>query len=486
MNSPQLPLVKEEARPKSTDEHIENLEKRLVSLVPSEKDTTEESSVVKPKKDRNALLIRIKLQQEKVRKQKVEAERRKEEEEEMLAALEKEEEEILAELENETNSCEEEEVLAEVKKEGSMLSEFLKDEHEELAELAEDTTISVEEEFETYNAEETMMPSPSAPSHDQLEADFSLLYPQEDTQESSYSVQESSYNVEAVGSITPPHAVEQSTESIVLDEDNATLVEEQRQILAEIQRQQSVKKSNAESLCEVRSETTVARSAAPSRTVEISSGHRVPLHGQEKTREAIAKGTAILVQCVSCQNWMQVTHTAKLMFCPMCSVVSPVQKQNQVMTKEDAVRMTHDRKMAESLQNQEWMDQKEEEMKNEGSWFGARSDTTTWAEWLGISAKQESKEENTTSASRMYDVQTGEENGVEMEHLAGRVAERKPLFSCVVESVSTVANTLRAAAGGPSDENTHGISTEPLISVTTVGRQKNENNEYTSLTLNEE
>ena len=44
-----------------------------------------------------------------------------------------------------------------------MLSEFLKDEHEELAELAEDTTISVEEEFETYNAEETMMPSPSAP-----------------------------------------------------------------------------------------------------------------------------------------------------------------------------------------------------------------------------------------------------------------------------------------------------------------------------------
>ena len=85
-----------------------------------------------------------------------------------------------------------------------MLSEFLKDEHEELAELAEDTTISVEEEFETYNVEETMMPSPSAPLHDQLEADFSLLYPQEDTQESSY-------NVEAVGSIIPPHAVEQST-----------------------------------------------------------------------------------------------------------------------------------------------------------------------------------------------------------------------------------------------------------------------------------
>lgn len=45
-----------------------------------------------------------------------------------------------------------------------------------------------------------------------------------------------------------------------------------------------------------------------------------------------------------------------------------------------------------SLQNPEWMDQNEEAMNYERIWFGMQSDMTTWAEWLGITAKQEIKE----------------------------------------------------------------------------------------------
>ena len=86
------------------------------------------------------------------------------------------------------------------------------------------------------------------------------------------------------------------------------------------------------------------------RMVKIGNNQMVALHGQDRTKKAIKEGTAILVQCVSCQNWMQVTDTATLMFCPVCQVVSPVIQQNEVMTKEEAIQLTMDRKLAEKLQ----------------------------------------------------------------------------------------------------------------------------------------
>lgn len=39
----------------------------------------------------------------------------------------------------------------------------------------------------------------------------------------------------------------------------------------------------------------------------------VAIHGQEKTRAAIANGTAIVANCLCCQTRVQVTHTATLM-----------------------------------------------------------------------------------------------------------------------------------------------------------------------------
>jgi len=100
---------------------------------------------------------------------------------------------------------------------------------------------------------------------------------------------------------------------------------------------------------------SAAAAVAPSqstsqRMITIGSNQTVALHGQDITKKAISDGTAILIQCVNCQNWMQVTGKATLMLCPICRVVSPVVKQNEVLTREEAIQLTKDRDIAEKLQ----------------------------------------------------------------------------------------------------------------------------------------
>jgi hypothetical protein len=96
-----------------------------------------------------------------------------------------------------------------------------------------------------------------------------------------------------------------------------------------------------------------ARSRGPTQIIDVGSGQKVAVHDQAKTREAISRGTALLVECVSCQNWMQISETATLMFCPCCQSVVPIVKQNTVRTREEAILLQRDRKMAEQLQREE-------------------------------------------------------------------------------------------------------------------------------------
>ena len=186
---------------------------------------------------------------------------------------------------------------------------------------------------------------------------------------------------------------------------------------------------------------------------------------------------------------------------------SPVQKQTTVMTKEEAIRESMDRKLAQQLQDAEWQEQNEEDG-GWSSWFSQRRENTsnetqskmTWSEWLGFSSTEapRTQEVRTTTPNNrpgeMYDVLTGEEHDdnatPEREGLQqGIVAERKPLYSCIVESATTVASTIGKAVIGEYDDeegNVHGVSSEPLLAVTTVSREQNrEHNEYTSLTANQ-
>ena len=200
-------------------------------------------------------------------------------------------------------------------------------------------------------------------------------------------------------------------------EERRKMMEEQRAIMEQIQKEKQANeaaiaavkaenfedRANGAASSQQRAPTSVARAAAMTesgevdstlseeaertRTVDIGGGQRVALQGQERTKAAIASGTAILVQCMNCQNWMQVTDSATLMFCPVCQTVSPVIKQSEVNTKDEAIQLMKDRQLAEQLQNMEYEEnddgrsrQARSKQKNTGN--EEKKDTGTISDWL--------------------------------------------------------------------------------------------------------
>lgn len=284
-------------------------------------------------------------------------------------------------------------------------------------------------------------------------------------------------------------------------------------------------------------DTAVERREAR-RLVKIGNNQTVALHGQGRTKKAIKDGTAILVQCINCQNWMQVTGTATLMFCPVCQVVSPVIKQSEVLTKEEAIQLTMDRKLAEKLQAEAYdhddSNEQKEEQKDDGYFsklFGSSSSnaaavrsssvTSTDSWWdkisnivsYGVTETEETRERGELGVtlppgSSSVSTYPGERRGTrspavtdggreeetqgllrpvidgnEANLPAARVAEQKPLFSCVADSVSSAASALFSNAEGEEDEegNIYGIDASSLL-VTSAGRQ---GGEYSRLNDNE-
>jgi len=277
-------------------------------------------------------------------------------------------------------------------------------------------------------------------------------------------------------------------------------------------------------------EETAAETRDSRRMVKIGNNHMVALHGQGRTKKAIKDGTAILVQCISCQNWMQVTGSATLMFCPVCQVVSPVIKQTEVLTKEEAIQLTMDRKLAEKLQAEAYehdgSNEKKEEHQDSGYFsklFGSSSSnsgaavrtssvTSTDSWWDKISnivsygVTEEPRERGdlgvtlppggSSSVSTYPGARRGnlspvstdggrnrhqEEtqgllrpviDGNEANLPAARVAEQKPLFSCVTDSVSSAASALFSTGAREEDEEGHiyGVDASSLL-VTSAGRQ---------------
>jgi len=279
------------------------------------------------------------------------------------------------------------------------------------------------------------------------------------------------------------------------------------------------------------------------RMVKIGSNQMVALHGQDRTKKAIKEGTAILVQCINCQNWMQVTDTATLMFCPVCQVVSPVIQQNEVMTKEEAIQLTMDRKLAEKLQQEAYDDGEAEEgagTEEEPGFFsslfgggggkaaaaasttaatastaaassGAAAQSDSW--WNKISsvvsygmADEQDRDELAvtrppgSAAMSQYPANRARSSpvsatanindGVSATHQdetrgllspvvvdggsdnntanlpSGRVAEQKPLFSCMMDSVSNAANAVWSTGDGDEVDGVDGSS----LLITNAGR----------------
>jgi hypothetical protein len=251
-------------------------------------------------------------------------------------------------------------------------------------------------------------------------------------------------------------------------------------------------------------------------SINIGGGHNVQLHGQEKTQEAIKKGTAQLVLCLNCNNWMQVAETATLMFCPICSVVSPVVQQDQVLSKDELLQMEQDRKLAESLQAEERAAARGDGSSSEypgnrraatsrASATAGNSEKSWWdtisEALVGVGVSADAPGTETANRSSTYNPPgstfsnqrtlhsaiTGEEGGDERLGLlsnegggdgrpAARVAASQPLFSCVVDSISSTANAASNYIMGEDDDEdeVHGVDASSFLAVPNAGREKNE------------
>eukprot|EP00956_Cyclotella_meneghiniana_P031053 scaffold80424_cov70-Cyclotella_meneghiniana.AAC.1 len=268
---------------------------------------------------------------------------------------------------------------------------------------------------------------------------------------------------------------------------------------------------------------------APRRFVKIGGNQTVALHGQERTKKAIKEGTALLVQCMNCQNWMQVTASATLMFCPVCQVVCPVVRQSEVLTKEQAIQLTMDRKLAEKLQAESYI--ADENKPKEGGYFArlfgsGESSTSTAPATTNNAAPRSNSWWNTISSIVSYGVEeeshrgeigvtrppgasttnssisaypgqrrpgsltpasvTGTEetrglltttptsdnlhpvvvHGNEANLPAGRIAEQRPLLSCVYDSVSSAASAVFTNDEPDEEGNVYGVDARSLLAVT--------------------
>ena len=314
------------------------------------------------------------------------------------------------------------------------------------------------------------------------------------------------------------------------EEEKQALLDEQRRIMEEIERNKSGNSASAAVAAaeafDQRSNAAVARIAGgetrvrlpdanqqQQRTVKVGGDQEVALHGQEKTQKAIEDGTAILVECVNCNNWMQVTDNATLMFCPACQVVSPVDRENALRTKEEVLQLEADRKLAEELQKEEYSaaeraeqaerrrKKREQKAKEEAAKQGE-----SWWDWLGLGGATTTDATTTTQTQPQYrgdlgqsrppgagaaglsSVQTGEinysnsydrEDRPLMTQGGARVAQAKPLFACVADSISTAANSLYTQNLSQDEEgNVHGVDSSSLLAMSNAGRGDNTRGGY--------
>mmetsp|Transcript_5458 Transcript_5458/g.8977 ORF Transcript_5458/g.8977 Transcript_5458/m.8977 type:complete len:494 (-) Transcript_5458:66-1547(-) len=294
----------------------------------------------------------------------------------------------------------------------------------------------------------------------------------------------------------PEEDVIMGMEGLSPEERNA-LMEEQRNIMQQIESEKSANQSAIAAVqadnFDMRSTTNAVNaisgnSRAPTMRpppgaetgskVNLGGGQEVDLHGPERTKEAIKEGTAILVQCVNCENWMQVTGNATLMYCPVCAVVSPVMQENAAMSKEEALQMEADRKMAEQLQSEEYEERPAARQPRARQAAAPAQEEESWWDTVTGMFSTETKSEAPpppmqslpSSDERQSLTGGGTGSPARAPRQGARVAEQKPLFSCVVDSVNSTVGTLTGQLSQDAEGNVHGVDASSLLAVSNVGR----------------
>ena len=332
----------------------------------------------------------------------------------------------------------------------------------------------------------------------------------------------------------PPPEIDEDILAALDPSERQAILEEQRKIMEEIERSkqgESASSAAARAMAfNQRSGAAVARVAGqydsgpvmPSRPtsttqqrkppppppaaarpgmVDLGAGEMVPLHGQEKTQAAIRDGTARIVQCLNCENWMQVTNDATLMFCPTCQVVSPVLLDETATEKdlEEAAQMAADAQLAEKLQAEEYGAMERARATRQAA-AGAAKKTPklekgqaveqSWYDWFMGSSSQEATKPSEPLPERgsaelpsrrspragLIAASTGEESyGYESGGTGGgggggaRMGESKGMFACVADAVGTAVFSMNQDEEG----NVHGVDSSGLLAMPNVSRQTN-------------
>ena len=194
---------------------------------------------------------------------------------------------------------------------------------------------------------------------------------------------------------------------------------------------------------------------------------------------------------------MQVTDSASLMFCPVCQVVSPVEREGAASAAdmETAAQMSADAQLAEKLQNEEYKraeGSRARRKPQQSAQKASGSQDQSWYDWfMGVPVNKPPDVPSQGSAEirprggGLVAAHTGAE-GVpsygESENLisrggggggGARVAESKSMFSCVTDSITTAA-TQMTALSLPSDQegNVHGVDSSSLLAMPEVSRQR--------------
>jgi len=236
-----------------------------------------------------------------------------------------------------------------------------------------------------------------------------------------------------------------------------------------------------------------------------SSSGSAGIRGPEETQKAIDDGTAVIVKCMSCNNWMQVAEAAELMFCPICQVVCPVEKKGAATTADmgAAAQLAADAELAEKLQKEEYAGAEQRGSRTSGrssraqssaaastsdgntssSWYGwltgapapatAEPPATRPAQTSGVSSRSSPQRTGGGLVSAIADESVGLIGGSGGSGSSGaRMADpSKSMFSCVADSMNTAVTQMYTFQ---SDEegNVHGVDSEGLLAMPDVSRQR--------------
>lgn len=214
--------------------------------------------------------------------------------------------------------------------------------------------------------------------------------------------------------------------------------------------------------------TTTTTPRTNGNTVDLGHGESVPLHGNQQTDQAIKDGTALVVQCMNCNNWMQVTGEASLMLCPVCGVVCPVEKTGATADMETAAQVAADQQLAEELQKEEYKEAANyrERRRTENQVTSSGQGGQSWIDWLaGTPAPAPGAANGIRSPPRSPDERQGLIANGQSPSRGARVAQQpQSLFACVADSVAAAAEQMTGIQLKEDKEgNVHGVDSSSLL-----------------------